>query len=114
LARHLLEEIDARFDKDKPEVTMTDPEIGQSMYLQWGVSTAGYEVTVLAKTQTEWTVANGNGKIDRLRPRDLGRLLFHSQEESDRRKAWREKIRELKSAYVKELLNRSRGLRSSN
>ena len=104
LAQHLLREIDAKFDKDKPQVTMTEPENGQGMYLQWGGSTKGFPVTFLAKTQREWAVAEENGRIQKLRPSDLGRVLFHSQEESDRTKAWREKTEELKRAYVKSLL----------
>jgi hypothetical protein len=85
---------------------MTEPEIGQLMYLQWRGSTKGYPVTLLAKTQREWAVADEKGKINKLRPTDLGRLLFHSQEESDRLKAWREKTQALKRAYAKELLKR--------
>ena len=107
LAMHLVAEIDAKFDKDKPQVTMTEPEIEQAMYLQWGGSTKGYPVTLLAKTQREWAVADENGRIETLRPSDLGRVLFHSQEESDRAKAWREKTQELKSAYAKSLLLKS-------
>lgn len=106
LAQHLLDEIDAKFEKDEPQVTMTEPEIGQSMYLQWRGSGKGYPVTLLAKTQREWAVADEKGKLNTLRPTDLGRLLFHSQEESDRLNVWRGKTEELKRSYAKELLKR--------
>lgn len=104
LARHLLDEIDARFREGEPEVTMTEPEIGQSLYLQWGGSAPGFPVTLLAKTQKGWNVADAQGRITKLCPRDLGRLLFHSQEESDTHKAWREKTQDLRRAYLKGLL----------
>jgi hypothetical protein len=104
LARSVLDEIDALFDKGEPEVTMTEPEAGQPMYLQWGGSIEGYPVTFLAKTQVNWAVADERGEIDKLHPFDLGRLLFHSKEESDRVKAWSEKAREQKIAYAKRLL----------
>lgn len=109
LARHLLAEIDAKFNKDMPEVTMNEPEIGQPMYLRWGVSTKGYAVTIVATTQEGWTVADEKGTIHRMRRPDLGRLLFHSQEESDRLKAWREKTEALKTAHAKQLLRAQRG-----
>lgn len=104
LARHLMDEIDALFDRDEPEVTMTEPEAGQSMYLQWGGGSKGYPVTFLAKTPRDWVVADERGKVDTLHSSDLGRLLFHSKEESDRVKAWSEKVREQKIAYAKRLL----------
>ena len=99
LARYLLEEIDAKFDKDQPEVTMTEPEIGQRLYLQ----RSGW-VTLLSKTLREWAAADETGRIHKLHPNGLGRRLFHSQEESDRVKTWREKTQELKRVYAKELL----------
>jgi hypothetical protein len=104
LARSVYEGMDALFEKDEPEVTTTEPEVGQPMYLQWGGPSKGYPVTLLAKTQLEWIVADARGRTDKLHPTDLGRLLFHSQEESDRMKAWGEKAREQKIAYAKRLL----------
>lgn len=105
LSKAQLSEIDARFEAEDPEPvpTMTEPEVGQRMYLQFAVG-KGFSVTLLAKTQRDWTIADDEGEVSTMHPWTLGRLLFHSQEESDRAKAWRDNLTKQKGNYAKQLL----------
>lgn len=91
-------------DMPEPEIDKTEPKIGATLFLQYSGGVHGFPVRLLAKTNRKWVLTDPEEDIIVMWPDDFGRLLFHSQADSEQYDKVRALRRELKIAHYASLL----------
>jgi hypothetical protein len=100
-------QLDAMFQEDKPEIDLSEPEVGTEMYVLWGSidrDKDGYPAKLTAKARRDWAFTVKNDKIETIDPSQLGNCLFHSEADAKAQRTWKHQVWDRKAEYCKELL----------
>jgi len=96
---------DEEIDKDEPDIKTDEPEIGATLWRLWGgFDREAYPVTLLAKTEVEWALSDGKGRVEKEYPFQLGNILFCSEQDAQSAKWWRKESWERKARWCNEQL----------
>lgn len=77
-----LRNIEGQIKKDEPKINESEPEIGDSLFIQWGGVAAGYVAKLEMKTAKQWVISNEKGDLELIDSYHLGRTIFHSKNDS--------------------------------
>lgn len=106
LSRSVLDEVDKKFGNiEQPDIDMSEPEIGQKMWLQHGGADKGREITIKLKSENQVAYIDERGNIQSEYLSHLGHLLFHSKADCEKVKSHDKAVQRQKAEYLQNLIS---------